>query len=161
MRSLRFVALCTLGWALVATAQETQFGLTIEKVMTPEELRTRGVTTLTPTQRIALNRWLTRYTKLVISSAQRSKLQVPSGPPARGGRFDCTLAIESSISGDFEGWSGETLFKLDNGQIWEQAEYDYMYTYDYHPDVTVYSTSSGCRMKVEGEEETILVRRIK
>ncbi len=116
---------------------------------------------LTPQQREALNSWLVRYTKLVISTSQRSKLQGPSAPTTRGSRSDCTPAIESSISGDFEGWSGETLFKLDNGQIWEQAEYDYMYTYDYHPDVTIYATSSGCRMKVEGAEETILVRRIK
>ena len=69
--------------------------------------------------------------------------------------------MESTITGDFEGWEGETIFKLDNGQIWQQAEYDYTYDYEYRPDVTIYQTSSGCRMKVEGVEETILVRRIK
>jgi hypothetical protein len=59
-------------------------------------------------------------------------------------------------------WLGcETIFKLDNGQIWEQAEYAYMYSYSYRPDVTIYQTNSGCRLKVEGDEETILVKRIK
>ena len=43
----------------------------------------------------------------------------------------------------------------------EQAEYDYTYFYEYHPDVTIYETSSGCRMKVEDEDDTIIVRRIK
>jgi hypothetical protein len=73
----------------------------------------------------------------------------------------CSPAIESAISGEIEGWSGETIFKLDNGQIWQQAEYDYDYFYDYNPDVTIYETSAGCRMKVEGEDETILVKCIK
>jgi hypothetical protein len=48
-----------------------------------------------------------------------------------------------------------------NGQIWQQAEYDYTYFYEYHPDVTIYDTSAGCRMKVEDEEETVVVKRIK
>jgi hypothetical protein len=68
--------------------------------------------------------------------------------------------VESTIKGDFEGWDGETIFQLDNGQIWQQAEYDYMYSYQYRPDVTIYQTSDGCKMKVEDEDETIEVKRI-
>ena len=88
----------------------------------------------------------------------RPDVGVPSVPPTRGG---CVPAIESAVTGEVEGWDGETIFKLDNGQIWQQAEYDYTYFYEYHPDVTIYKTSAGCRMKVEGEEETVLVKRIK
>ena len=83
-------------------------------------------------------------------------IRVPNSP-----RSSCSPAIEASISGEFEGWSGDTIFKLDNGQIWQQAEYDYDYDYDYDPDVTIYQTTAGCRMKVEGEHDTILVKRIK
>lgn len=87
----------------------------------------------------------------------------PTSTPRRvaAPESNCALAIESAITGDIEGWDGETIFKLDNGQIWQQAEYDYTYFYEYHPDVTIYQTSRGCRMKVEDEEETILVKRIK
>lgn len=73
----------------------------------------------------------------------------------------CVPAIESAITGEVHGWDGETIFKLDNGQIWQQAEYDYTYFYEYHPDVTIYQTMAGCRMKVEDEDETIVVKRIK
>ena len=73
----------------------------------------------------------------------------------------CVPAIETAIDGDVEGWEGETIFKLANGQIWQQAEYDYNYFYEYNPDVTIYQTNSGCRMKVDGEDETLLVKRIK
>jgi hypothetical protein len=76
-------------------------------------------------------------------------------------RGSCVPVIESAITGEIEGWDGETIFKLDNGQIWQQAEYDYTYFYEYHPDVTIYQTSAGCRMKVEDEDETVLVKRIK
>lgn len=87
-----------------------------------------------------------------------------SPPPIRtptAPRSSCTPAVESSISGEFEGWSGETIFKLENGEIWQQAEYDYDYDYEYNPDVTIYQTIGGCRMKVEGDDETIIVKRIK
>jgi hypothetical protein len=86
---------------------------------------------------------------------------MPSPPTIPVRRSSCSPAIESSISGEVSGWSGETIFKLDNGQIWQQAEYDYTYFYEYHPDVTIYETRLGCRMKVEDEEETLLVKRIK
>jgi hypothetical protein len=76
-------------------------------------------------------------------------------------RSSCVPAVESAITGEIEGWDGETIFKLDNGQIWQQAEYDYTYFYEYHPDVTIYQTSAGCRMKVEDEDDTVLVKRIK
>lgn len=73
----------------------------------------------------------------------------------------CSPAIESQIDGDFDGWSGETIFKLANGQIWEQAEYDYEYEYAYMPDVLIYQASEGCKLSVSGMDDTILVRRIK
>ena len=31
--------------------------------------------------------------------------------------------IESRIDGEFTGWSGDTIFKLRNGQIWQQSSY--------------------------------------
>lgn len=76
-------------------------------------------------------------------------------------RSSCSPAVESAISGEVKGWDGETIFKLDNGQIWQQSEYDYTYFYEYHPDVTIYETTGGCRMKVEDESDTVLVKRIK
>jgi len=65
--------------------------------------------------------------------------------------------IESCMEGDFEGWEGETIFKLDNGQIWQQSSYAYTYHYAYRPEVLIYKTSGGYKMKVEGVDETIYV----
>lgn len=61
---------------------------------------------------------------------------------------DCSPAINSYIDGTFEGREGDTVFTLMNGQIWQQTEYDYMYDYDYMPDVTIYSSSGNCILEV-------------
>jgi hypothetical protein len=146
-----------LAVARLVEAQESTLVVHIEDVMTTQELRDSGVSNLSATQRQALNIWLNRYTVKVIK-AIRQKDAGSTGPSAKG---SCIPAIESTLIGDFNGWEGETIFKLDNGQIWEQAEYDYNYSYSYRPDVTIYQTSEGCRMKVEDEDETILVRRVR
>ena len=143
--------LVTVLLAAALSSQVQNSSLRIEQVMTPQEIQETGVGTLSLQQRNALNRWLLNYTVRVLSSAQTAK------QPATG----CTPAIETTMDGEFNGWEGETIFKLANGQIWQQAEYSYTYSYSYRPDVTIYQTRAGCRLKVEDEDETILVKRIK
>ena len=155
-RVLPFALLTSL---LVLQGQEPL--LKIEQVMTSQELQQTGVSTLSSQQREALNRWLGGYTLRILSTAQAAKQQTPSAVQPRAPGSSCSPAIESTISGEFNGWNGETIFKLDNGQIWQQAEYDYTYSYAYRPDVTIYQTSAGCRLKVEDEEETLIVMRLK
>jgi hypothetical protein len=69
--------------------------------------------------------------------------------------------IESSIDGEFKGWDGSTIFKLSNGQIWQQSSYAYMYHYAYNPTVFIYQSMDGIKMKVEDVEELISVKKIK
>jgi len=68
--------------------------------------------------------------------------------------------IKTQIDGEFEGWEGETIFKMKNGQIWQQSSYAYLYHYAYSPEVMIYKTSSGYVMKVEGVDKTINVLQI-
>lgn len=69
--------------------------------------------------------------------------------------------IESSINGTFNGWDGETVVKLMNGQIWKQSVYLYEYHYAYMPDVLIYKSASGYKMLVDGTDEAVSVERIK
>ena len=55
-------------------------------------------------------------------------------------------AVESSIDGTFNGWTGDTIFKLRNGQIWKQSSYAYMYHYAYSPEVTIYQSNTVYKM---------------
>ena len=69
--------------------------------------------------------------------------------------------IESQIDGEFSGWDGETIFKLTNGQIWQQAEYAYTYNYKYQPKVLIFRTTGGYEMQVEGIDKRIRIVRLK
>jgi hypothetical protein len=69
--------------------------------------------------------------------------------------------IESQIEGEFKGWDGETIFKLINGQIWQQSSYAYTYSYKYRPKVMIFPSSGGFSMQVEGMDQRIQVVRIK
>jgi hypothetical protein len=86
--------------------------------------------------------------KQVPDSTKSIKVETPS-------------AIESQIDGEFNGWDGETIFKLTNGQIWQQSSYDYTYHYAYRPKVAIYKVNGKYKMKVEDVKNTIEVKRIK
>lgn len=69
--------------------------------------------------------------------------------------------MESNINSNFDGWTGDTIFQLRNGQIWQQSSYDYKYHYAYSPSVEIYQSGSGYKMKVDGVDSAISVTRIK
>lgn len=69
--------------------------------------------------------------------------------------------VKSEIDGTFKGWTGKTIFKLTNGQIWEQAEYGYYYHYAYNPEVTIYKDGSSYIMLVDGVDEKLKVKLMK
>lgn len=69
--------------------------------------------------------------------------------------------IESRIDGEFSGWEGDTIFKLQNGQIWQQASYAYKYSYKYSPKVLIVRTGAGHEMIVDGVDGRIRVTRIR
>lgn len=69
--------------------------------------------------------------------------------------------IESSIDGDFQGWDGETIFKLANGQIWQQVSYSYTYHYAFSPKVTIVKVRGVYKLKVDGVDDTIFVKQLK
>jgi hypothetical protein len=69
--------------------------------------------------------------------------------------------IESSIDGEFKGWEGETIFKLVNGQIWQQSEYHYHYHYAYMPKIIIVATPGGYKAKVDGVSKAVGVTRLR
>jgi len=63
-------------------------------------------------------------------------------------------AYEGQIDGDFEGWTGETIYKLMDGHIIQQSEYHYHYHYAFSPSVIIYrSRSGGYKIHVEGDDD--------
>lgn len=84
----------------------------------------------------------------------RPVLMQPVVQPAPG-------VIVAHIEGAFEGWTGNTAWVLDNGQIWQQAQYSYHYHYAYNPEVTIFTSNASWFMRVAGDDAQIQVQRIK
>jgi len=68
--------------------------------------------------------------------------------------------IESKIHGSFNGWTGDTMVELINGEKWKQLTYAYSYSYSYNPDVIIYRSDYGFKMKVDGNDKTVDVERV-
>jgi len=100
--------------------------------------------------------------KLLVSGKTLNVVQIaPGRSPSQPRSAPAADVIESRIDGEFSGWKGETIFKLENGQIWQQANYAYMYTYKYRPRVLIFRTHRGYEMQVEGVHNRIRVIRIR
>ena len=69
--------------------------------------------------------------------------------------------IESKIDGEFNGWEGGTIFKLRNGQIWQQIDGRYKYKYKYSPEVLLIPRGNHHEMRVEGMDATVRVVRLR
>ncbi len=89
------------------------------------------------------------------AAAAKALAESSSGPSTAG------AVVESKVDGEFEGWDGETVVKLMNGQIWKQTQYHYEYHYAYMPDVLIYKSGSIWKMKVEGTNKAVAVERLK
>jgi hypothetical protein len=140
-------ALVLFAGAQAGEAEANQ--LRLKAMMTADDFEAAGLGKLSNGELSHLEAWLENH---CASERKQSPQQTSTGTPD---------VIESQIEGEFKGWTGETIFKLTNGQIWQQAEYDYTYEYAFMPEVTIYKTQGGYKMKVEDVEETIYVKRLK
>jgi hypothetical protein len=109
--------------------------------LTPEQRAAAGVEQLTPEQRAALNQLVGHFAKEGTNKAVAVAVEVAKEKAREEGRAEARAAaqekkkatiglapreddetevIRAHISGDFRGWTGHTLFTLDNGQVWQQ-----------------------------------------
>jgi hypothetical protein len=67
--------------------------------------------------------------------------------------------IKSRINGEFEGFSGDTIYALMDGSVWQQSVYKYAYKYAYSPSVFLYQNGGTWKMQVA--DITVSVIRLK
>lgn len=69
--------------------------------------------------------------------------------------------IESRLIGEFTGWLGNTTFRLENGQVWRQAEEGRLVFRSTAPLITIRRGAFGTyRLSVEGINRSVRVRRL-
>jgi hypothetical protein len=76
-------------------------------------------------------------------------------------QFKTSIAISTKIDNDFEGYDYENIYKLRNGQIWQQIDFKYRYRYKYAPNVIIYMKDNRYYMQVEGMDDSVMVERLK
>lgn len=104
-------------FATVAAAQAPQQSpATLEERMSQAELKASGLDHLSPEELKYLNEWLRTH------GAGPQQAMSANGQPVFYPDTSARDTIESHIAGLFTGWRGHTIFKLDNGQEWKQAE---------------------------------------
>ena len=73
-----------------------------------------------------------------------------------------TNEISSRISGQFNGWDGDTKFNLENGQIWQQSGNGILKVSMNNPKVTIEKGRfGGFIFSVEGYNSKVKVKRVK
>jgi hypothetical protein len=83
--------------------------------MTADEFKNAGLERLSPSEIEALNRWLLRYT-----ARQGSELRQHNEIVRKEIQKVEQEGIRTRIAGEFLGWDGDTIFRLENGQVWRQ-----------------------------------------
>jgi hypothetical protein len=151
-QTLLLTALVLLSPALLA--QEGGSFPGIESLMSAQEYKDAGIEKLTAAERKALNQWLIRYTaedSQVLLSTDKEVIKATE-----------VQEITSVIQQPFKGWFGDTVFKLENGQVWQQrrrGNYRYMGT---RPEVKVTRNFMGFfSMELVENGKSVQVKRLK
>ncbi len=62
---------------------------------------------------------------------------------------------ETRIDGEYNGWEGETIYKLMDGHIIQQRSYHYHYHYAYSPRVIIYQSGGQYKVHVENDSDSM------
>lgn len=128
--------------APVISGQEGRAVVTMASQMTPEELRTTGVASLSIVQRAALDAWIQRYTENVITAS--IKFAENSGHASSPTRASPIYAGTGSGHWIDEVSSDGGIVTLEDGSIWQISSLDQIDTALWLPvtDITVVRSAS-------------------
>jgi hypothetical protein len=130
----------------------------LEKLMSEPQQQQIGIQKLTPEERERLRVFLIETFLLGVEAGKKENTKTTRSTPSKP---SAPSVIESQIDGDFEGWEGQTIIKLINGQIWQQTEYFYHYHYAFMPKVLIFNVGGTYKMKVDGVDKAISVTQLK
>lgn len=83
----------------------------VRKLMSEEQFEAAGLNNLTPEQLKRLDAWLLQYTAGEATVLRDQNAEVRE--------VESAYNVEAQAA-EFRGWSGDTVFRLDNGQVWKQ-----------------------------------------
>jgi hypothetical protein len=119
----------------------------VEKAMTPADYEAAGLQKLDPTERTKLDEFIRSYV-----AASNEKVATEAVDKAvKENKVTAPQVIQSKIAGPFTGYTGRTVFTLENGQRWAQSQRDSAYFPKIDsPPVIIIKSGFGYRMYIAG-----------
>ena len=161
MNRIRVLAVATCLAFATFTVAIAADKMLLQDRMTAEEFKAAGLDKLTPEELSSLNAYLGRETAKRVDEVKRAEANAVAG---FGGHITPDNApIVSRLIGRFDGWEGKTVFRLENGQIWQQSESGELAGVHMDaPMITIRPSFSGAWwLTAEGRKSQIKVKRIK
>ncbi len=75
-------------------------------------------------------------------------------------KLNCGGVIEATIINEFDGFEYGNIYKLSNGQIWEQTEFHINICIYLRPEVTIWYNGVDFQLKVNDEDEPVTVQQL-
>jgi len=135
-----------LGCLQSARAAREKMSDDIQQIMTPEEFKAAGLNKLSPDELAKLNAWLQGYRQVTEQAAEKKAT-------ARASRTKLDVLV-SRVDGTFNGLTGRTIIRLEDGTVWKQANPDDRFRPKNpdHPAAAVVHGIFGYQMQVEGTQ---------
>jgi hypothetical protein len=127
-------------------AREKPISDDIQQIMTPDEFKAAGLNKLSPDELARLNAWLQGYRQITEQKAEKKAT-------ARADRTKMDVLV-SRVDGTFDGLTGRTLIRLEDGTVWKQANAEDRYRAKNpdHPAAVVIHGVFGYKMQLEGSQ---------
>jgi hypothetical protein len=117
------------------------------KAMTPEDYEAAGLQKLDAAERAKLDEFIRKY---VATSNERVSTSAVD-KAIKENKVSAPEVIQSRIVGPFTGYTGRTIFTLENGQRWAQSQRDSAYFPKIDsPPVIIMKAGFGYRMYIAG-----------
>lgn len=157
---------------LISTATLAQQAFSsLEEQMNGKEFTAAGLDKLTPEELAALNDWIRSRSVATLDAPKAVAAGAPAVVSGTGDDRGFEIQnmqdsdrtpITSRLVGQFKGWDGQTVFKLENGMIWEQADKDKFFIKAVeNPMITIEPGAfKTWKLSVEGYSSHCKVKRI-
>jgi hypothetical protein len=141
------LAIGILTFAVPGRAAREEMSGNIQQMMSPGEFKAAGLNKLSPDELEKLNAWLQGYREVAEQKAEKKAT-------ARAERTKMDVIV-SRVDGQFNGLTGRTIIRLEDGTAWKQANADdhFRPRVTDHPAAAVIHGIFGYKMTLEGTGE--------
>ena len=133
-----------------AAAAPLEMSGSIKEMMSPEEFKAAGLNKLSGDELQKLDAWLQGYRQVTEQAAEKKATAKASAESHA--KMDLLV---SRVDGQFNGLTGRTIIRLEDGTVWKQANAEDRYRAKVtdHPAAAVIHGVFGYKMRIEGTQE--------